>query len=157
MREILLTQGKVALVDDEDFEEISKYKWHVNNDGYATRNYWLNQKCYTIRLHRLITKAKSGDEVDHINLNKLDDRKSNLRICSLSENRRNRTIKQNNTSGYKGISFCPEKKKNQWSSRIGINGKRICLGHYGTKKEAAQVYNNAAIKYHGEFARLNKI
>jgi hypothetical protein len=155
MKEIQLTQGKVALVDDEDFERLDKFKWHYNAKGDARRNGPRGKgKREVILMHRIILDAPRGLEVDHINRDTLDNRKCNLRLCNRVENCRNKTKQSNNKSGYKGVSWHTDGK---WQVQICISGQRLHLGRYDCKHEAARIYNKAAIEYHGEFACLNEI
>ena len=159
MKEIQLTQGKVALVDDEDFEYLNQWKWFPNNlkhGFYAVRmNPTLDNKKNTISMHRFIMNVPLNMTVDHINRNTLDNRKINLRICTMAENLRNKNIYKNNTSKYKGVYYHKIVKK--WLVRISVNNKRIHIGYFLNPIEGAKAYNEAAIKYHGEFANLNKI
>lgn len=106
-------------------------------------------------LHRLIMNAKDNEYVDHINFNKLDNRKCNLRICSKAENTQYQQISTRNTSGYKGVSW--DKENNKWYAQIKTNGKHFNLGRFDNKHEAAKAYNIAAIHMFGEFAKLNDI
>ena len=154
MIEIRLTQGKVALVDDDCPIHILEMKWHCSSFGYArhTINY-SNAKKEVVYLHRLIIDAKKGMQVDHINQDKLDNRKENLRLCNFSQNQAN-TSHRKNKSGYRGVSL---KKSGRYISLIRFDNKTIYLGLFPTAKEAAIAYNEAAVKYHGEFANLNKI
>lgn len=150
MKEIPLTQGKVALVDDEDYERlVAMGKWQFVN-GYASKGIWPNK---SIKMHRLIMDTPIGFETDHINGNKLDNRRKNLRVCTTAENQLNRGVPKNNTSGFKGV----HKFRNKWRSSIKINSRRVHLGLFTCPIEAASAYNEAAIKYHGEFAKLNPI
>jgi len=154
MKKIKLTQNKYALIDNEDYNLIKTYKWYAaisRKKYYAVTN--LNNK--TKQMHRLIMNLKKDQIIDHINGNGLDNRKSNLRLCSNKENARNRGKNINNTSGYKGVTW--SKEKNKWNARICFNYKDIYLGDYKNIKDAARAYNEAAIKYHGEFAYLNEI
>ncbi len=105
-------------------------------------------------MHNLIINTPDGMEADHINGNTLDNRRSNLRICTRGQNQRNRRGNLNGTSKYKGVSFKNENKK--WVAQIGFK-KNMFIGYYKTEIEAALAYNEAAKKYHGKFARLNKI
>ena len=159
MKEIILTQGKVAIVDDEDFEYLNQFKWFVNNINeklYVRRNIRLfKNKQTTILMHRFIMKADKGMIIDHLDGNPLNNQKNNLRICTHAENMRNSKIPKNNTSGFKGVSFV--KKHNRYESSIRINNKKIYIGYYIDPIDAARAYNAAALKYHGEFAHLNKI
>lgn len=153
MKELKLTKGKYALVDDEDFEKLNNYSWHILRNGYAmARIKGTNKK---ILLHRLILNAPNGRMIDHINHNVLDNRKENLRFCSVTENARNSKLCSKNTSGYKGVSW--RANRNRWLAEIRIDGALKRLGHFIDKKEAAVAYNLAAQKYFGEFAYLNYI
>lgn len=108
-----------------------------------------------VYLHRLIAGARKGEVVDHINGNSLDNRKANLRICTKAENSRNRKLGPTNKSGFKGVSW--EAHTGKWRAKIGTDHKQITIGRFDTKEDAARAYNEAAIKYHGPFARLNQI
>ena len=111
MKEIQLTQGKVALVDDEDYEYLNQWKWYANEwkggKLYAVRNVRKNKQYIGYEsMHRLLSSNKDKKLVtDHINGNTLDNRKSNLRICTISENTKNRQIQKNNKSGFKGVRY----------------------------------------------------
>lgn len=155
MKEIRLTQGKVTLVDDRNFGWLNQWKWYFHHTGYAVRNQWnsVTKKRYMIFMHRLILNTPKGFEADHINQNKLDNQRSNLRIATHSQNQSNGDAYQNNTSGYKGVHW--DKKAKKWDARIQVTGKRIRLGAYEKKWVAALAYNIAAIGYRGKFARLN--
>lgn len=159
MKEIQLTQGQVALVDDQDFEFLNQWKWHLKKDGdrkYAVRNLpLLNGKQKRLSMHRLIMCMPDDVVIDHINGNGLDNRKCNLRICTNHDNLKNRRVSSNNTSGFKGVSW--HKRDKIWQSRIKVNQKYIHLGCFKDPKEGAVAYNNAATKYFGEFALLNEI
>ena len=159
MKEIQLTQGKVALVDDEDYEYLIQWKWQVNKNGnkfYAVTSWLINGKYRTINMHRLITNNKNTKmHTDHINGDGLDNRKINLRICTHSQNAMNRGAQSNNKTGHKGVSY--EKKLNKFKVQIRVNKKNITIGYYINLNDAAKAYNSAALKYHGEFAQLNVI
>lgn len=135
---INLTKGKRAIVDEEDYEWVSKHKWTYANTGYVKRN--TNKDKRTYLLHREILKAKKGQIVDHINRNKLDNRRSNLRIASRSQNAFNSILNKRNTSGYRGV--CWDKRHNFWVA--DLQGKRI--GYFKTKIEAALAYEEAVKK-----------
>lgn len=149
MREIVLSQGKVALVDAEDYERISQFKWNFNG-RYAKRTVLVDGKYITIMLHNFIMNTPEGMVVDHIDGNRLDNRKTNLRICTRLENSWNQKPR-NNVSGYKGVSFY--KPRNKWRARIGQD----YIGLFDTKEEAAKAYNLKAKRLYGEFANLNEI
>jgi len=155
---INLTKNMIAIVDEEDYEWLNQYKWCVakgsDNKCYAVRRN-KNLKPNKIRMHREIMNLQHDNnlEVDHINGDTLDNRKSNLRICIHKDNLRNRKIQSNNTSGFNGVSFT--KRENKWRSYIVIDQKQKSLGSFDSKEEAAKAYNEAAKKYFGEFAKLN--
>ena len=160
MRKIYLTKGKFAIVDNEDYEWLSQWKWfaHRQRTGnfYAARKgAYESGKQATIYMHREILKPKRGLVCDHINHAGLDNRRENLRVCSGTENRRNRTAQKNNTSGFKGVSW--DKDANKWKAIVGLNGKLIHVGRFSDLKDAAFAYNEAAKRLFGRFAHLNKI
>lgn len=143
---------QLILVDSEDRIIVESHGWCIDSHGYAVATIKY-KKTY---LHRLIMKViDTSVYVDHINRNKLDNRKSNLRLCSHRDNLNNRPANKNNTSGFKGLYW--HKRNNKWVVRITVEGKCISLGCYSDKIEAAKIYNAAAIKYFGEFAYLNKV
>lgn len=153
-KQIPLTQGKVAIVDDDDFETLSVHKWCVNNYGYAVRrSKVINGQSKILLMHRVIMDAPSGMEVDHKNMNPLDNRKSNLRICSSSQNKHNKVPQVDNTTGYKGVSKRVDTGK--YRAYIFVNGKQLTLGNYISAEQAARAYDAAAKKYFGEFAHPN--
>lgn len=161
-KEIKLTQGKVALVDDADFDYLNQWKWYTHRDPkngkfYAVRNYKIcNNKRGRILLHRLIiNNTNTKMHTDHCNGNTLDNRKINLRICTASENSANKNKFINNTSGYKGVSWHKVVKK--WHASIRKDNINYFLGYFINIKDAAKAYNEAAFKYHKEFSNLNKI
>jgi hypothetical protein len=151
----------IVLYDDEDHDKISKYKWHVkkmnkrNSLIYAATNVKENGRRGALMLHRLITNCQDNKMVDHINHNSLDNRKSNLRICTNSENKMNSKSYKNSTSRFKGVAWYNRDKK--WRSYIMKDYKCIWLGLFENEIDAALAYNCAAIKYHGEFACLNEV
>lgn len=157
MKVIELTSGKTCIVDDDDYEELSKHKWcfKAGGPGYAVRNIRLNGKGRLLVMHREIMKVPDGKKTDHINGNGLDNRKCNLRICSHAENLKNRSKQSNNTSGYKGVYKLND--CNRWGVAIGCDGKETWVGSFKTKEEAALAYNEAALRVHGKFARLNTV
>ena len=155
MKEIKLSQDKIALVDDDDFEYINQFKWYAEK---STNTFYAGRKGgkTTIRMHREIMKTQLenniGKFIDHKDGNGLNNQKYNLRTCTQAENGRNRHC-VNNSSGYLGVC----KKGKKWYAQIKVNKKNIYLGIFKDKKDAAKAYNEAAIKYNGEFARPNII
>lgn len=145
----LFPGGKFAKVDDEDFAYLKHTKWREHSKGYACG--YVDGKI--VYMHRFIMKTKAGYSTDHINRDKLDNRKANLRICSDAENKANSKIRSNNKSGYKGVHI--EKRTNRWCAQIGKNNKITHLGTFDSPEEAAMAYDIAAKRIHGEFANLN--
>ena len=158
---VVLTQGKFALIDREDYPKIAPYKWCYHAiQGYAIATvYYVNPRRdrgqTTFGMHRIITNAPVGIEVDHINGDKLDNRKQNLRLCLKRSNQANTGPRRHNKSGYKGV--CLDKESGKFKAQININGRRKSLGRYNTPEEAALIYNEAAIAEYGEFAWVNQI
>jgi hypothetical protein len=162
MIEVPLTQGKVALIDDVDYELISQHNWCANKDHHYNRWYAVsstsrkddpNNKQHQIKMHRLIMSATSTQQVDHVNGDGLDNRRENIRCCTKQENHFNRNKHKSGYSIYKGISY--NKKVNKWMARIRIDKKLLHLGYFLDEIEAAMAYDEAALKYFGEFANLN--
>jgi len=156
MKEIQLTQGKVALVDDEDFDRLKDFHWYARKTGdtfYAAYKIKKNGKSTTFYMHRVILNAHDEALVDHHDGNGLNNQKINLRLCNHSDNMRNTRIPKNNKSGFKGVSW--HKKSGKWRSVIKAEGKHKHLGLFTTDIAAAEAYNEAAKKYFGEFARIN--
>ena len=153
-RRIPLTQGKYAIVDPEDYEELARYKWHCQGMGgtyYAFGNVRNGQR--RVAIHRWIVGARRGEVVDHIDGDGLNNRRANLRICSVAENTRNRRARQGVSSRYKGVTYY--EKQGKWQARICAGGKRHYLGWFGDEEEAARAYDAAARRLHGEFASVN--
>lgn len=157
MREIKLTQGKVALVDDEDFERLNTHKWCVMKTYglfYAVRHTPKPNR-RTILMHREIIGAQPGQMVDHIGGNGLNNQQANLRFCTNAQNVRNAKKRQGGTSHFKGV--CYDADRGTWIAQIIVNYKGKHLGRFENEEDAAMAYNRAAKKYFGEFARLNYI
>lgn len=159
MREILLTQGETAIVDDEDYDRLMVHSWCIikcSNTIYAKRGCKVRGKSHSVLMHREIMDAPTGMEVDHINGNGLDNRKCNLRLATSSQNKRNQRKQRRKTSSkYKGVYW--HKRDKVWMVRIQAEGKEKYIGSYKTEQEAALAYNEAALKYHGEYAKLNEV
>ncbi len=157
MKEIQLTRGLVALVDDDDFESLSKFSWAAQPMGkthYAIRSsHAPHGHRKTIRMHREVLNLLPHQSVDHINRNGLDNRRENLRAATDSQNRMN-TIKGPGCSSiYKGVFWRPD--LGVWRARISVNKRTIYLGHFDSEVEAALAYDAAASEHYGEFALLN--
>jgi hypothetical protein len=154
MKEIPLSKGAVAIVDDDTYEELSKYKWCINNNGYAVRATpgRRDEKRPLIMMHRSIMVLNHGDarDVDHIDGNKLNNQRSNLRICTRAENLRNRKKNSNNSSGYKGV--CWHKAMGKWHARIMHDYHYHDLGFFADAEMAHAAYCKAADSLHGEFS-----
>jgi len=158
MKEIKLPQDKICLVDDEDFELLSNKKWHIlkgKNTVYVQTHSKINGKDTKDYMHRIIMKLDKYDkrQVDHTDGNGLNNQKSNLRICTSSQNTGNSKKQSNNTSGYKGVFYHKHSKKYQ--VQIMKNGKLTACGYFKTKEEAALAYDKKAKELFGEFAKLN--
>lgn len=147
--------GKFALVDDEDFEKVTKHSWSLDLKGYVRAGVRREGKNISLRIHRVIMNEPRGMQIDHKDGNKLDNRKKNLRVCTNAENCRNRNRYKGSTniSGNKGVYWHKQNKK--WVVMIKVNQKIYYLGSFDRKEDAVSVYNNAAKKYFGEFAKLN--
>ncbi len=159
MKKIPLTQGKFALVDDEDYDYLMQWKWCARWDKNARNFYALRAssmkdgKRYPIHMHREILGLFHGDRklTDHRNHNGLDNRRNNLRLCTHSQNHQNQRINTNTSSMYKGVSRCQGK----WRVGIHNSGKKIHLGVYTSEIEAAKIYDARAKELFGEFAHTN--
>ena len=153
MKEIRLTQGKIAIVDDEDFELVSQYRWHA----VKSRNtFYAATKCPLPtgpKMHALLMGKQPGYQIDHIDGNGLNNQRHNLRFVTAAQNAANTNPYRTNTSGYKGVMW--RKYLNKWEVRIKVNGKRISLGYYTDKEAAARAYDAAAKEHFGDFARVN--
>lgn len=164
MKKIKLTNTKeYALVDNEDYSGLVGYKWRKDKKGYAWRtiNIPIDVKIgrkfrtTTIFMHRQILNAPQGMMVDHRNFNRLDNRKCNIRLCTPSENQRNIGVTKNNRTGYKGVGW--NKRDKRYVVKIRLNGKCLHIGSFKEILDGAKAYNEAAKKYFGEFAWLNKV
>lgn len=150
MQKILLSGNtfRSALVDDEDYTKLNKYKWRLNS-GYAITLDDNNRKVY---MHQMLTQYQ---KIDHADRNKLNYQKQNLRPCNQSLNVANSSLRSDNTTGLKGVHF--RKDRNKWLASIMVNGIKYHLGLYDTKEEATKVYNINAREIFGEFAYQNKV
>jgi hypothetical protein len=158
MIEISLTKGKISLIDDEDYDLVSQYKWqaqfgpHTHYARAALSRTLNNGRQKKIQMHRLIMNAKEGQYIDHINGNGWDNRKENLRFATNRQNQGNQRIRKF-SSVYKGV--CWHKRDKRWVATINIDGKTKYLGCSTSEIAAAKLYDKEAIIHFGEFAKLN--
>lgn len=138
-------RGKYTIVDDEDFEVLSKYSWHLTRAGYARNG-------SGIGMHKIILNPAKGLVSDHINGDRLDNRRANLRICTPKQNRQNKGMYKNNKSGYRGV--CWDKYANLWRVDFSLNGKHITVGYFKNPEDGHKAYKKRSIKEYGEFRRL---
>lgn len=157
-KEILTTKGEVILIDSVDFGIVSKYKWNINSRGYAVTSSGKKKGLSkALKMHRSIMGVTNPkDQIDHINRNKIDNTRCNLRICSNTHNSYNRSGNKNSITNYKGVKL-ENNKLNPYSARIIFDKKYIYLGAHKTAEIAAMVYNVQARIHFGEFAYINKI
>jgi len=164
MKEIQLTKGFVALVDDEDYERINAFKWyakHINGQKHNAKIYGQRvspkqvPSRETIAMHRFVMGCTKGDgtTIDHKDRNGLNNQRDNLRIATHSQNGQNRGKTSQNTSGFKGV--CWNKVVNKWQAFIYHKKKYKCLGYFEDITKAAEAYDRAAILHFGEYAKLN--
>ncbi len=153
MATIPLTQNKCATVDEADYAVVSQLKWTATYCKKADKWYAVSginkRRTY---MHRFITEAPRGIQVDHRDMDGLNNSRSNLRLATKAQNMRNSGKRRNNTSGFKGVSFA--RAQNKWHAQITTNGKNSHLGYFANKLDAAQAYMNASVIQHGEFARV---
>lgn len=151
---VMSNSGRNAVVDDDDYDKVKDITWCLDSYGYVVsiKNKG-NGKYEKLSLHRVITEAQTGQIVDHIDRDKLNNTKGNLRFASVAENTRNTGPSTRNTTGYKGV----RKYKDKYSASITFEGKAEYLGAYDTPEDAAKAYNLKAEEYFGEFAWLNDV
>ena len=157
-RRIYLGEGKYTIVDPRDFYWLNNFHWTLDGNGehiYAVRNIMkAGAGTKTISLHREIMSHPKGLLVDHRNTDTLDNRRSNLRLATHSQNSCNRRKTSSKTSSrFRGVCF--DKSRGRWSAHIRFHGKRMRLGRFKNEIDAAKAYDAAALEYHKEFARLN--
>lgn len=151
-RKIHLGKRKFAIVDDEDYGFLNRWKWSFNR--YAYRGKKVDGKQKNISMHRVVMDVEKGQQVDHINGNKLDNRKANLRIATHSDNTHNKKKCRGGTP-YKGVIF--EKDRKKYRAAITLHRKIYYLGRFKSPEDAARAYNKKAKELYGRYANLNKI
>ncbi|MFH1370155.1 MAG: HNH endonuclease [Planctomycetota bacterium] len=157
-RRIYLGEGEWTILDPKDYYRYSNFKWTINGNGrkfYATRFLKMGPgKTKMLRLHREIMKAPKGLLVDHRNCNTLDNRRENLRLATHAQNVCNRSkTRSKTTSQFIGVSY--NKIRRNWKAQVNHQRKTVFIGRFDSEIDAAKAYDKAAVKYHGEFARLN--
>jgi hypothetical protein len=160
MKRIPLTKGYFALVDDEDFDYLNQWKWQFNS-GYANRVQYerIDRGIYrnkSIRMHRDLMSAPNNMQVDHIDGDKLNNQKANLRICTAAQNSRNRRPHVDGTSEFKGVYYDKKTRSTRkWKAQITLDYKNYNIGRFSTQEEAAAAYDRKSIELHGEYGRRN--
>lgn len=150
MRRLRLRSGSYAKVDESEYDELNRYTWSLTPNGYAARSENKKGKISIFYMHRVVAKTPKGKLTDHINGDKLDNRSSNLRHCTNSQNQANRLASRINTSGSKGVTW--NKSARKWQAQIMVRSKPLYLGVYEDALIAAAVYQDAARKHFGDFA-----
>jgi hypothetical protein len=150
---ISLGRGLFAIVDIADRDLVAHHRWYVSAGGYVVWSIRSGGRKRTVYLHRVVSGAPDSLTVDHMNGNKLDNRRANLRLCTRAENVRNARRSKNNTSGYKGVAWYRRRKL--WQAQIMMDRETIHLGLFPDRVDAALAYDLAAIEHHGEFAHPN--
>lgn len=158
MKYIELSKGARAIVDDDKFNELNKHEWHLNAYGYAARKVELprtdsRRKRKDIKMHHIVLKPKEGLYTDHINRDRLDNRRFNLRNVTSSQNNRNASLSARNTSGYKGVSWC--KKSKRFRTSLYLDGK-MRWKDFKDARMAALEYDLFVTEHFGEYALTNK-
>jgi hypothetical protein len=143
-----------VLVDDEDLEKVLQFRWHIASSGYVVSDQRKmvngHRKGKMVRLHRFLLAPNDDQIIDHINQNRLDNRRSNLRLATQSQNMRNRNAQSNNSSGYKGI--CWVERIQRWRAYANLNYRQYSFGYHKTLQEALDAYNDNIESIHGEWA-----
>lgn len=150
---IRLRNGVCAYLDDADYDRSTDFHWHKTLNGYAAGSVVEQGVRKRVYLHRWLMNAQPGQLVDHIDGNKLNNRRSNLRLVTRSQNQANRRRNRTSRSRYKGVTW--HKRRRLWMARIQVRGRRITIGYYADPLHAAYEYDAFARNYFGEYARVN--
>lgn len=153
-KNLKLSNGGYTIIDNIDYELVKNYKWYK----IKKRNTWYARTCIQkkcVYIHRLIMNHPEGMMIDHLDGNALNNRRNNLRICTVGQNNRNTRKRKGGTSKYKGVSWCKEKMK--WVAHIKVNYKSKNMGCFNNEIEAAEAYNKAALLHFGDYAYINKL
>lgn len=149
---IPLSKGKAfAIVDETDFANVNALKWQLHTQGYGQRTVTVEKTHKTQLMHTFVLGSKEGLEIDHINSDRKDNRRCNLRFCTRTENLRSQRRAKDNKSGFKGVI----REGSKWLASIKVDGANKRLGTFATKEEAAKAYDKGALLYYGAFAHLN--
>jgi hypothetical protein len=154
MKIIKLSKGKETIVDDEDFEWLNQWSWYFNTNGYAQRKVYVrgNKSLDEIWfMHRMVAETPEGMDTDHINGNKLDNRRKNLRIVTRSQNMMNGDLRSNNRSGCSGVSY--DKKNRKWSVCVMVDRKNVFHKRFKELSDAIDARKTAETRYFGQFSR----
>ncbi|MCE9567426.1 MAG: HNH endonuclease [Planctomycetes bacterium] len=152
---IPLNKGHIALVDADDYDCLSQWKWHISAKGYARRTVIIDGKSRGISMHRQIMNTPDGMFTDHIDGDKLNNRRSNLRICTPEQNGFNLGPRRGTRSQYKGVTW--HKRSGKWQARVKFENQILHLGLFENEIDAAAAYNECALRCFGDFARLNPV
>lgn len=145
-------KGKASIVEEGDYERVAQHRWFLMVNGYAVTTLSTSSGKRTVLLHRMILDEPDS-VIDHANRDKLDNRRSNLRLATLSQNAANAKARSNSTSGFKGVYW--SRRERRWKAEITVNGKKRSLGYFIIAEDAAQAYDGAARQHFGEFAHIN--
>ncbi len=164
VREIPLSKGMVAVVDEADYDLLSRYRWTAVRARCTTTLFYArgrprgvgSSRVPEVYMHRLVLNATARQQVDHQNGNGLDNRRSNIRIATASQNSANRPVGVHSRSGLKGVWRITGKGyRREWRAVLTVNGRKHYLGHFATAEEAARAYDRKATEVFGVFARPN--